>query len=100
MTQNQNEIKPPADIRYYIDHIECSGCHELFCNVTGDEDDGDKRYCMTCFQHRHGLEKTMDVMRTLSRAPYEHNLVLWEIPVKDIPKEIADTIPYIGKRPK
>jgi len=88
----------PDDIFYHVDHIECDGCHKFYCHLVREEQDNNLRYCMTCFNHRNGLEKTKDVMKMLDEGWFMYNTLLWEIPAKEIPKNIYDIIPFIQKK--
>ncbi len=83
---------------YHIDFLECDGCHKHFCNTVREEATDDKRYCMGCFNHRNGMELTQQVIKLLDKENnFAYNIMLWEVPAEEIPKEIYDTIPFVGK---
>jgi hypothetical protein len=85
-----------AEVNYFTEHIECTACHRKFCH-TVREHDVDERYCMNCYMHRNGIEATLEIIRILDSHPYENNVMLWEIPAEQIPKEIYETIPFVKK---
>ena len=92
-------VTNPSDIRYFGDHMKCSGCHLQFCHLIKEQQDTEEHFCMQCFNNRNGLEETLEIIETMNMAWYKHNAYLWETPVDKIPKEIYDTIPFVkGKK--
>ncbi len=87
----------PSEICYFDNHIECTGCHRLFCHTVKQQQDGEETLCMECFNHRNGLQETLEVIKEMENGWYGNNVYLWETPVDQIPKEIYDTIPFVRK---
>jgi len=55
---------------------------------------------MQCFNNRSDFKETLEIIKTMQEGWYEHNAYLWETPVDKIPKEIYDTIPFVGRKKK
>ncbi len=93
------------EINYFSDHIECTGCKRKFCHTVREHDIQlimifpklDERWCMSCYSNRNGFEATLEIIRVLEQGPFEHNVMLWEKPVNELPKEIYDSIPFVRK---
>ena len=81
------------DYEYLLEPFECSGCKKLFNYLTSDEESDLFHFCMTCYNNRHGFEKTKEKIDDLNKREGYH-AILWETPDKELSKEVRDQVPF------
>lgn len=82
---------PIVEDTLYANPPTCDSCKKEFChtvrNVQGE------RFCKTCYNHRYGLEDTMEISKALDELSNQ----LWEVPFDELTPEVKSKVDFVVK---
>jgi hypothetical protein len=86
---------PIVDDTLYPHPLTCDSCKKKFCHAI--RTDEGERFCKNCYNHRYGLEDTLEVCKALD-AMSNH---LWEVPFDELTPEVKAKVKFVvrGNKP-
>jgi len=82
---------PIIEDTLYPEPLACDSCGKKFCHAIRNEQG--ERFCKSCYNHRYGMEDTMEVSKALDELSNH----LWETAFDELTPEIKSKIKFVVK---
>lgn len=80
---------PVIEDTLYPEPLTCDSCKKKFCHAI--RNDQDERFCKNCYNHRYGLEDTLEVSKVLNAMSNQ----LWEVPFDELTPEVKAKVKFV-----